>query len=204
MTVQELIDMATYGEVSNLSVKDNNNALVSYINLGLIELYKRFPLDSKEIVIALSTGVDIYDMPDDTMWLVAAYGEVDAKSDELVNVLPINEEDNPLSVNAVNWNQVQIPNSLDGSYVSIIYVASPVLVNVENLSSSLPIPAQLIESLLHYVGYRAHGAMNGELQSESTSHYQRFEASCKRIEGNGMFTSDDLSMRKRIIDRGFV
>ena len=43
-------------------------------------------------------------MPADFMWIVAAYGEVPITSTDSVNALPINEEDNPLSINTVGWN----------------------------------------------------------------------------------------------------
>lgn len=204
MLVQSLVDMAAKSELRNLSVKDDADTVISYINLGLIELYKRFDLEIKEHVIALQESVEIYDMPADFMSIVAAYGEVAATSTDTVNILPVNVEDDPLSINTVNWYQVQIPLSTAGSYVSLVYSTSAPYLTVADLTGTLPIPVSLVEALLHYVGYRGHAALDGNVQAESNTHYQRFEASCTRAREYGVLTPDDVSMRTRITSRGFV
>ena len=204
MTIQAVINMAASGELKNIAVKKDTAAIIDFINLGMIELYKRFPLKVKEHIIELQDGVEIYTMPDDFMWVVAAYDEVPEDSDEVVVPVPINEEDNPLSLNTVGWNEVQIPMSLNGAYISVIYAASPTEITVADLGSQLQLPAQMLEALLHYIGYRAHNSVTGELNAEHTTHYTRFEASCARIEASGMLTSDDMNTNKRFSTRGFV
>lgn len=213
MTVQEVIDMAKFGELRNLKLGNlEDRAIVSYINLGLIELYKRFPLSIKETVLELNSSTNSeYDLPTDCMWLVSAYGEVPADAPETYyNELDINNENNPLSVNTIGWNKVQLPVEMEGSYVSLIYVAGPdntqkVIHNEDGLylQEDLQLPAQLIESLLFYIGYRAHGAMDGNIQSESNTHYMRFDKSCQKIRAEGMLTNDNLDMT-RVKDKGFV
>ena len=213
MTVQEVIDMAKFGELRNLKLGNlEDRAIVSYINLGLIELYKRFPLSVKETVIELiDGGSSEYTLPSDCMWLVSAFGEVPEDAPETYyNELDINNENNPLSVNTVSWNKVQLPVEIEGSYVSLIYIAAPdatqkVTYNEDGLylQEELQLPAQLIESLLFYIGYRAQGAMDGNIQSESNTHYMRFDKSCQKIKTEGMFTNDNLDMT-RVTDRGFA
>jgi len=205
MTVQNVIDMAVSSELKNIAVKDDTTSILNYINLGMIELYKRFPLKVEEWLVTLGDGVIEYTAPGDLMWIVAAYGEVDEydTGNTVITQLPINDEDNILSVNTISWNKVQIPGSISGSYVSIIYVASPVYITEADLVNEIELPAQLIEALLHYVGYRAHAAMDGNIQAENSTHYSRFEASCKRVESTGMFTSDTLDMSDRNL-KGFV
>ena len=198
MTVQQVIDMAAKGELANIAAKNDNDKILSYINLGIIELYKRFPLKVEEHIIELQDGVTTYDLPDNLMWITAAYGEVeDTKDTVKIEEIPVNEEDNPLSINTIGWSQVQIPVANTGSFVSIIYVAAPEYLTADNLAGKIPVPPQMIEALLHYVGYRAHAAMDGNIQAENSTHYTRFEASCKRIEERGMYTSDDLDMSPR-------
>lgn len=215
MTIRQVIKLAQTGELNNIAVKKDIEAIVGYINLGLIELYKRFPLKVEETIVTLEDGKDIYDLPANYMWVVAAYGEVPADSNMAVYLLPINEEDNPLSINTVGYNQLQIPLAIDGAYVSIIYVASPNLINYDTVLdkftddngdeiTELELPVQMVESLLHYIGYRAHAAMDGNIQAENSTHYTRFEASCNKIEQRGMYNNDDLSMKDRVQDKGFV
>lgn len=197
MTVQQVVDMAAKGELQNLAVKNDVDAILGFINLGLIELYKRFPLNVKEHIIELQDGVEIYKMPNDYMWLVAAYDEVPENSWHTTVQIPINVEDNPLSINTVSWNEIQVPVTVTGAYISLIYVAAPALVTSADLEEEIQIPIQMVEALLHYVGYRAHGALDGNIQAENSTHYQRFEMSCNRIEQRGMYTSDDLDMTDR-------
>lgn len=213
MTVGEVIEMAKFGELRNLVVgPDEDRAIVSYLNLGLIELYKRFPLSVKEYLLELSADQEIYQLPSDCMWVITAYGEVPADMRSVyTNELEINNEDNPLSINTVGWNQIQVPIAVDSAYVSLIYAAGPdssQKITYDELGnykqSDISVPLQLIEPLLHYVGYRAHGAMDGNVQADNNTHYVRFDASCKKIKAEGMITHDNLNMDYRITDRGYI
>ena len=196
--------MAKVGELNGLPVASKDEVIVGYLNLGILELHKRFQLKLEEAVIPLVDGVDIYSMPADFMWLVAAYGEVDIRSTEVVNILPVNEEDNPLSINTVGWNKIQVPVSVDGAYISIIYVASPDLYDVNHLDAVVDIPPQMIEALLAYMGYRANAAIDTGVQTEDSVYYMRFEHSCDKLREYSMFNSDDMFMSKRLSTRGFV
>lgn len=204
MNVQQVVDLAKNSELKNLQV-GGDDVILSYLNLGLIELYKRFALSVKEHVVALQDEVEIYDMPDDFMWMITAYGEV-PEDDKVsfVNILPINEEDNPISINMVNWHQVQVPLALTGDYVSLIYRASPDYLTEANMNDRIPIPVQMVDPLTTYMGYKAHASLDANVQDENNTYYQRFEIACDRIEKEGMFTSDDLSMVDRLKTRGFA
>ena len=202
--------MAKAGELKNLVL--DTDTILAALNLGIIELYKRFPLRVEEAIVTLGnkeyykmdgTDPDV-DMPTDApyMWIVRAYREVPMDCDVSVNELPINDEDNILSINTVNWCTIQVPASIDNETISLIYVAAPVLLTAGDLNKTLPIPPQLYEALLHYVGYRAHGALDGNIQAENSTHYQRFEASCQRAKESGMYTTDSMEMDRNM--KGFV
>jgi len=204
-TAQEVIDLARNGELKQLAIKTDVDAVIGFINLGLLELYKRFPIETKEFIITMVNGVGEYSLPSDFMWIVSAYGEVPINGTQItVNQLPINDETDPLSINTVAWNKVQIPSGVTGEYVSVIYVPSPVPVTTLTLTDPLPIPDQFIEALLNYIGYRGHGSVDGKINTESNTHYQRFEASIARIAQYSMFTEESMSMANRVIDKGFV
>lgn len=203
MTTQQVIDLAKGRELKQLAIKDDIPTVLGYYNMGLIELYKRFPLKVEEHIIELQDGQSIYTLPSDFMWIVAAYGEVSPSSSDSVNILPINEEDAPESINTVSWNKVQIPLSISGSYVSIIYVANPPYVTEANLGDNVDFPIQLLEALIHYIGFCAHVSLDGSMEKENNVHYQRFVASCELVRTMGMFNTDDVSMSKRLETRGF-
>lgn len=217
MTVREVMLLARSGELSQLSpsIKDDDTAVVGFINLGMLELYKRFPLRTEEAIITLREAKTIYKLDgtdadvalaDPYFYLIAAYGSKrdDASSLEDL-VLPINEEDNPFSVNTVSYKEVQVPLITAGALISLIYVPKPVKVLVAGLDVELDIPDQFVEPLLHYIGYRAHGAMDGNIQTESNTHYVRFEASCNRLKELGVgMAPDDIDMDNRLDMRCYV
>jgi hypothetical protein len=210
MTAQEVIDLAKNGELKTIAVKDSISAVIGFINLGLIELYKRFPIETKEYIIEAIANEDKYKMPTDYMWLVGAYhyavtaGNYLSAKPEDITTLDINSDENPNSVNTIGYNLVQIGNLEVGHLYSLVYVASPTLVTEATLNDQLPIPAQMLEAILNYIGYRGHGSVNGNIQAESTTHYQRFELSVKRIEMSGMFNSESVDMYNRIQNKGFM
>lgn len=217
MTANEVIALARVGELSKLSVaiKDDNTVLFGFINLGLVELYKRFPLKNDEAIVTLRDGKTIYkldgtdpdvSMGEPFMYLLGAYEDgTDNDFSASALSLPINEEDNIYSVNSISYNSIQIPLVTTGAYISLIYVAKPTKVTALTLNEELDLPDQMIEALLHYIGYRAHGAMDANIQTESNTHYMRFEASCNKLKELGVgIAPDDVSMNNRISMKGFV
>ena len=214
MTIQDVIDLAASTKLKNIAVAKDTATVLGYLNLGITELYKRFPLRVDEAIINLremkseykldSTDPDV-EMPENSelMWIVAAYQEVeDAEYNELVALqLPLNEEENPLSLQTVAWNTLQVPMSVANAHISIIYVAVPKMYTVAELAEPLPLPRQMVEPLMEYMCYQANGTLDAEIDTDK--YYQRFEASCSRIEMRGMITSDDLEMLGRDM-KGFV
>ena len=214
MTINQFISIIQYSELNQLPLKEDREAITAYINLGLLELYKRFPLKISELIINLDSDETYYSMPSDFMWIVSAHREVNTESGCEVIEIPINEENNPLSINTFSWNTVQVPMAVTGSDLSIIYTASPklltyntsteVFINSDGIEvTDLEIPLQLVEALTHYVAYRAYSAISGASETENNAHYQRFEVSCQEVEKYGMLSSDDLDMKERNM-KGFV
>ena len=204
MTVKQVIDLAKASELTGLPAASKDETVLGFINLGVLELYKRFTLSVEEWIIALEDGQSYYTAPEDFMWIIAAYGEVGMDSVQEVNVLPVNEEDNPLSINTVGWNKVQVPLSVTGAYVSIIYAATPEVYSVTDMEKTVNIPPQMIEALLAYIGWRANSTIDTGIQTEDTVWYNRFESSCSRLEVKGFINANDVVMTNRLNMRGFV
>ena len=204
MTVRQVIDLAKASELTGLPAASKDETVLGFINLGVLELYKRFTLSVEEWIIALEDGQSYYTAPEDFMWIIAAYGEVGMDSVQEVNVLPVNEEDNPLSINTVGWNKVQVPLSVTGAYVSIIYAATPEVYSVTDMDKTVNIPPQMIEALLAYIGWRANSTIDTGIQTEDTVWYNRFESSCSRLEVKGFINANDMVMTNRLNMRGFM
>lgn len=202
MTLDEFINVAKYSELRSLAVKDDPVVIIAFANLGLLELYSIFNLHTEEVVIVLESGKTIYDMPEDFMYITGAY-ELGTASNAVP--LPINEEGNLFSINTINFKQVQIPLSVTGTYVGIMYAQKPPVLSSDDLAAQLPIPDHLIQCLLHFVAFKGHGGvrLDGQ-QEEGDVYYQRFRRSCDDIKKQGTsIASDDLSMDNRLALRGF-
>ena len=204
MTIRQVIDLAKASELTGLPAASKDETVLGFINLGVLELYKRFTLSVEEWIIALEDGQSYYTAPDDFMWIIAAYGEVGMDSVQEVNVLPVNEEDNPLSINTVGWNKVQVPLSVTGAYISVIYAATPEVYSVADMDKTVNIPPQMMEALLAYIGWRANSTIDTGIQTEDTVWYNRFESSCSRLEVKGFINANDMVMTNRLNMRGFV
>lgn len=204
MLVSDVIDLAVQTELKNTAVVDDIPTMLSYLNLGMISLYTKFDLSTKEHIIELLDGVDIYDMPADFMWLVAAYDEVPEDSQDVTSIISVNEEDNPASINTVTWNQIQVPVTVTGAYISIIYKDSPPYYTEATMGQDIAIPVQLVEALLAYMAYKEYSSVKSDIQDENNVYLQRYEALCNRILTLGAFTSDDMKMTNRKDSRGFV
>ena len=210
MLINQVIDMARGGELSNLSEDSITDAKVlGYINLGLIELHKRFALRTDEAIITMSVGGassdTLYrvDTTDTRVQMSAEYDilTIQEAYDEEGSRLRLNVEDDDLGIMTPSFDTVQIPNPSDGERIAIVYTTGPKYVTA--VTDRLAAPISLLEALLHYVGYRAHGSIDGALAAENNSHYQRFEASIKNAITLGLVAPDNIAARD-VSKKGFI
>jgi hypothetical protein len=182
MTLADVIEQLKYGELRSIAVKDDNVAIVSYVNLALQALYNRFVLKVSEQIIPMYDNVVEYTLADN---LMAIEGVYDENGDEFA----LDDETSLFSILQADFETIQVPNPIEGATLSVIYKPAPtrlIYVDETSLTQKMPIPPQLTEPLLHYIGYRAHGSMDGNIKAENNTHYMRFVASCDRIEQLGL------------------
>lgn len=208
MLISDVIALAQKSELQQLgAIQDDEAAIIGYINLGLIELYKRFNLSTNEVIITIGADGDvtnpytkisdtIYQMPDDYITMQDVY-------DESGNLLAINKEDDPYSIFTIRWNQVQIPTTAAGDKLSIIYVTNPAW--VVDATETLDLPLFLLNALLAYIGYKAHYSLpeNNGMPVEGNVYYQNFENAVTQAKLDGNITIDEIPSRPVGI-KGFV
>lgn len=208
MLVKDLVTSVKYSELHSASVKDKTDVIVTFINLGMLELYKRFPIKIEEYIVNLVTGTVNYSTPSNFMYATDAFMEAPADSDEVYVPISINEEDDPYSIFFNSWNKIQVPGSITGSYISIVYVAKPAYVTLaqaEDGVTELDLPDTLVDCLLSYIGWKGHLSIKSDSKSTNNAHWARFERSCdKAIELGIAAPSDNMSMNERLYDRGFA
>jgi hypothetical protein len=208
MLLSEFKEYLAYGELSQLNAgalltdATQYQRLINSINLGLIELHKRFPIKTSEVVIQLydhiteytihstrarsnmpvdGSAVDYYVMDseyypfrDDILQIAAVYNE-DGEE------IPLNDENMRYSVFTSGHNVIQHPYSDDANAITVMYhCIAPKIPTESNDSVEIDIPQQFVEPLLNYVAYRMFAAINMN-SAEAVNYYAKFEASCALI-----------------------
>jgi hypothetical protein len=211
MTVHDLVNAARYGELANLYLSDENeentDKIISFINLGLTDLYRRFNLRVEEAIVSIKAGVTLYTLKPDS-------GDVYMKNDAPVNtilsvydkegmLLPINEEHAINGIFIPTWNTIQVPYPTDDNVISVLYTSSHIPVTKENMDAIVPLPDSMIESVLHYIGYKAYLHNNSSVQGENNAYFMRYVKSLDDIERLGLVNVTDVTGRSTQ-DKGYV
>lgn len=206
MIITDAIALLKTSELKQLGIKDDNASIINYINLGILELYKRFPLWEAEAVITQVADVSLYKLDG-----IDANVTIDLTDHELMVIdtvydsedLPyvINNEKDPLSIHTPKFNQIKVATIVPGDVMTVIYRAAPKFLTL--VSDTIPLPPQFLEALFIYVGYKGHGSVKVGVKDENNTHYMRFEASCERITNEGLVHTPDLESRK-FTQRGFA
>lgn len=225
MKLTFILSQARSGELKALSPKDKTDEVViSYINLAMLSLYTRFFIKTEEAILALQDGKTLYRLdPSDPDVRVKGEPMVEGDVitvinafDEAGELLPINDVNNtPLGIYTASYDTVQVPYSATGAFLSLIYQQNPTMLIGESIcdskgvllpeaiNTSVEIPSQLLEPLLHYIGYRAHGSVEGSINDENNTHYMRYIASCTRIDKAGTMSLENMPSRDVEV-KGFI
>lgn len=195
MTVQDIIRDASHSVVNQLAVKASEEAMISYVNQALQAVYEEFQLKTGEQIIVMQENVTIYSVASDCIVVLAAY-------DEDGNLLPLNDEKDPFSVMTPSYNEIQVPNPVEGEVLSVIYLAEPPVVTAT--TDVLPVPRSMIQPMLMYIGFLAHSSIDGGMQTENNTHYMRYKAAVDKVRERGLVPTDDTNMDLKFDRKGFV
>jgi hypothetical protein len=233
LTLKEIFEYLTYGELANLPIgnlvgeeisPDHYQQIISYINLGVKELYKRFWLSSNELFIRLNDDIEFYELsreyaqqngsstkPDryildsaDNLFTDGIL-EIERVFDEDRTELPLNDLNDDDSLFTPTYKTLQVPPAWreehDDVYLIVHYRKVPpkitYVAGMDPADVTIDIPEGLLEALLAYVGYRAYIAVGGpEAQQEAMLHQQRFETSCTMAQAVGIGITTGLTNLK--------
>ena len=210
MNIQEVITLARASELKQLSIGTDDASVMGYINLGILELHKRFALLESEAIVQLVEGKYKYklDGTDTNVQLGSDEGEeilfIGTVYDIDGNEIRVNDEEYDYSITTPSFDTIEVSNRLinESKFLSVIYRSTPRFIS--KVEDKLRLPMTLLEPLLHYIGYRAHASVKGDMQTENNTHYQRFDKSCNMVVNMGLITSDGLGTGRRLRERGFV
>ena len=223
MKLQKLFEYLTLGELKQLGIggyeeykaiqEKDYPEIISHLNLALMNLYTRFPLLEKELVLETRPDQQLYVLsskyaePNEGWYIQGVY------NDDLIRInsaylgdteLPINDEYSATGIYLPSYNSIQIPFATGSEEISIIYRAKPEKVPLD-LEYEIPLPEVLTEALLVFIEYRIRKSMGGEqgtvLGQQALQMYEMF---CGEIERKNILNNADNSVCIRARERGWV
>lgn len=208
MLVSEIINHVKYGDLSNLGVTKNlvstdtakaqeaENQLISYINLGLIELYKKFNISTKAEIVVTNSMVSTYQLRNNN--IAKILNVYDSSGYELKFQEMVYEDD--YDIKEVGYLTYLLKNPKDEE-LAFVYKAMPE--TVYNPSDEVVLPKVMLEAMVNYIGQRAYAAIGGNRQQDQQLYFNKFTESCKILENEGFFKGNDL-LSKNVLSKGFV
>ena len=212
MKLAEIFDYLANGELAQHYVAktecgtiepENYHKLIPNINMALLELYKRFPVVRKSVLIKVKGGITNYALREGHSlvngtaihkYIVDTVDEpftadillIEDVVDEGGVTLYLNEDTTRYSIYTPIFDTVVIPAPEDGQYLIVGYRATPakipsVAVDPEEIDVILP--PVMLEALLLYVYSKYHAGLEEQLVEGTVVNFKRdFEKSVDRIE----------------------
>jgi hypothetical protein len=209
MFLSQIFDALTYGELSNLSLgsleyggvkPEHYPKLITNINSGMIELYKRFPLKTSTVPVVLVTDTTSYTI--DATDILKIDKVVDAEGTEY----PINDMDDTTSVFVPEYNLLQVPFATTGTTLTVTYRAAPVKLDLNPADPdavNVPIPDSMLECIIAYVVSKIHASGPATDNNLAGMYYNKFHTACDFVERMGLIQTDGDTNTK-FDDAGFV
>jgi hypothetical protein len=215
MLLSELFDQLSHGELFNLEMGGDTTMgidqsdyplVVSQINLGLTELYKRFELKKDYLTLQLDDDIYYYHLVSANTESNGGYILDSTKSftDNIIKVERIYDiseveetEVAPLNDLKAVWpvlfhtdTKLHIPFPELKNQLRIEYRASHATINPIGLNpatTEIELPPALLDPLLIFVGQRVFNAINsGNPDGDGIKYLQRFEQACNNITNFGV------------------
>lgn len=235
MKLLEVFNQLTYGELSQISIGGGNvgeiaqrnyPAILSHMNLGLTQLYKRFSLKQGELRIATVTGLTTY-------LLSSKYAVSNTRSrepikyildsplapytDDLLKVeevwyageeLSINNARDSFTVHMPSEKVIRLPTACVG-YVDVKYRANHPHLDVDTMTQDpedldIELPYSHLQALLLFIASRVNTPMGMSNEHHAgNSYYAKFEAECARLEAENVHV-DKVVQRDHFREKGWV
>lgn len=206
MKLQEIFDQLTYGELSQLSIggseqgeisEANYPRVLAHINLGLTELYKRFNLKEKRLVVPLQRNADVYQLNvDDILKIERVITDSEFE-------MTLNHESDPYSCFTPSLKSLRIPelvmnqgsslpDELKTTALTVVYRANhPKIVirfgYIQPERVEVELPSSHLQALLYFVASRAHNPIGMTNEFNAGNNWNmKYERACQELEAEGL------------------
>lgn len=223
MKLSDIFSALTHGELSQLAVggkKDggiypyHSDEICSYINLGLNDLFSRFPLRYEEAVIQQKEGVTLYHLRKEYALSNTESTEphkyiIDSPfmpfNDNVIKIervmfedgvdIELNTHGDTNAVYTPSFDTIQSMYGDDDCALSVVYRAGHPKVftsdTVKPEDIEVELPPSFLRPLLLYVANRAYTALGTqEALTDAASWYQQYEAALLELENNNVISGE--------------
>lgn len=220
MKLKEIFDQLTYGELSQLGLgggtigevdEDDHGKVATLINLGLVELHKRFLIREGEVSVPVVADQRTYVLTEDDLYKIEqVYLDDDSE-------LGLNDPSDDYTARTTGYRTLVVPERVvtaGGEYWSdtlrVVYRTGPTLLTASDWSTpetcEVDLPYMFLEALLYYVASRATNATgfsSGNGFHEGNNYFGKFEASCALLEAQA-FQLEKGATNTKLEQAGFV
>ena len=213
MKLSEIFEYLSQGELAQHYVAesscgsiepDNYHKLIPNINMALLELYKRFPVLRKDLLIQVNPLITTYPLrekfaitstiPASSKYILDSVQEpfkgdillIEDVIDESGVVLYLNEDTTQYSIYTPAFDTVTIPAPESGQYLAVGYRAAPEhipSVAIDPQEYDVLLPPVMLEALLLYVYSKYHTGLDEQIVEGTRVNFAReFEKSVSRVE----------------------
>ncbi len=239
ITLQEIFDNLATGELSGLSIGNSQAGsiveadypkIVAHINLGLVDLYKRFPLRQGEIQLHQHADVTTYYLRSDHVADVDSMDEdfyieevddvpflddiikVTEVTDSLGDDVGLNDTNKPLTgVFTPSFDIIKSVPYDPPEILSITYQAKYPKITISDPFDpedvKLYIPDFIIEALMLYVAMRIYRGMNSRVAEGETNigttFFSMYETECQKLTALDVF-ADVNDSGKQFVNNGWI
>lgn len=222
MKVSQFLSFVRDSELSNLSSNSfTDDRLISFMNLGIIELSKRFRLATKVETIQTSMYTHIYTLRHSDV--INILDIIDSTGKSLIPQRTSDSEsyDYKLMSNnsfllkrkfdyvesithtKVKGEELEDIQEVQAPDLSLVVVYSAIADLVTDKEDDLPIPELFIEALMSYVGYKSYRTLGANGQNDSSEKWKVFEYCCSLVT-NSSFAGNDVILGNSVQSKGFV
>ena len=222
MKVSQFLSFVRDSELSNLSSNSfTDDRLISFMNLGIIELSKRFRIATKVETIQTSMYTHIYTLRHSDV--INILDIIDSTGKSLIPQRTSDSEsyDYKLMSNnsfllkrkfdyvesithtPVKGGELEDLQEVQAPDLSLVVVYSAIADLVTDKEDDLPIPELFIEALMSYVGYKSYRTLGANGQNDSSEKWKVFEYCCSLVT-NSSYAGNDIILGKSVQSKGFV
>lgn len=177
MIVQDIISLIQI-RTQHISITEDVHTMITFINMAISELYRRFNLSIKSETITTNSDLALYELRNEDVQILLALFEKNGRELVQSDVLGSSCYDYKM----VNYKSFLLRTPKDG-YLYAVYKASPI--PLKDIEDKVLLPDCMMTAMLTYISYLTNDTINRDNKNEAAMFMQLFDKQCQELENQG-------------------